>query len=354
MTQLKFEPLTGEELGVKAGTIKQKLDGKLYRVETVQLVPYIKNRETCSIRLDQAVGPDRWQNTFIPQGDSPICEIRIYFPDRGWVTRSDTGESPMPDGSLKPAYSDAFKRAAYKWGIGRELFYLPTVEVSGESLNLILEGEEGKCIGFYDTIVVERIRVEGTTPKVLVLKNKSTGKVVYSYDAETENTTPAEVYSPAKKGGERKSASPTKSSPTQETPSPVEANPIEKPSPVEEAPVSVVEASVPVMEALSPIQETPEDIFGEKSPEDIFGDTTKVGSTEQVESAINYKDAQSVLSDIGTFKGVQLGKIEAKQPSSLLWLYKRSLREEVRSAIVCIAQNNGKVMSMFIEDGIAI
>lgn len=349
MMTLNFDPLTGEELGVKAGNIKQKLDGKLYRVESIQLVPYIKNRETCSIRLDQAVGPDRWQNVFIPQGDSPICEIKIYFPDRGWVTRADTGESPMPDGSLKPAYSDAFKRAAYKWGIGRELFYLPTVEVSGESLNLILEGEEQKCVGFYDTIVVEKVKVEGTIPKVLVLKNKSTGKVVYSYDAETGETTPAEVYSPAKKGGERKSASPVKEtpSPTQETSSPVEANPIEKPSPVEEAPVSVVEA-------LSPIQETPEDIFGEISPEDIFGDTTKVGSTEQVESAINYKDAQSVLSDIGTFKGVQLGQIEAKQPSSLVWLYKRTLKEEVRSAIVCIAQNNGKVMSLFIEDGIAI
>lgn len=333
MTQLKFEPLTGEELGVKVGTIKQKLDGKLYRVEGVQLVPYIKNRETCSIRLDQAVGPDRWQNVFIPQGDAPICEIKIYFPDRGWVTRSDTGESPMPDGSLKPAYSDAFKRAAYKWGIGRELFYLPTVEVSGESLNLILEGEEQKCIGFYDTIVVEKIRVEGTTPKVLVLKNKSTGKVVYSYDAETENTTPAEVYSPEKKGGERKSASPTK-----KTSSPVK----EMPSPTQEIPENLFGDESPE-EAISPVQETSEKLFEDESPEEAIG---TAGTT--------YKDAQSVLSDIGTFKGVQLGQIEGKQPSSLVWLYKRTLKEEVRSAIVCIAHNNGKLMSLFIEDGIAI
>lgn len=351
MTQLKFEPLTGEELGVKAGTIKQKLDGKLYRVESVQLVPYIKNRETCSIRLDQAVGPDRWQNVFIPQGDAPICEIKIYFPDRGWVTRADTGESPMPDGSLKPAYSDAFKRAAYKWGIGRELFYLPTVEVSGESLNLILEGEEQKCVGFYDTIVVEKVKVEGTIPKVLVLKNKSTGKVVYSYDAETGETTPAEVYSPAKKGGERKSASPTKSSPVKETPSPTQ----ETSSPVEDAPAPE--------KTLSPIQETPENLFGDESPEEAISPVQetpeKLFADESPEEAMGsagttYKDAQSVLSDIGTFKGVQLGQIEAKQPSSLLWLYKRTLKEEVRCAIVCIAHNNGKLMSLFIEDGIAI
>ena len=348
MSGLNFAPLSGAELGVKAGTIQQRLDGKLYKVQSIQLVPYIKNRETCSIRLDQTVGPDRWQNIFIPQGDSPICEIKIYFPDRGWVTRSDTGESPMPDGSLKPAYSDAFKRAAYKWGIGRELFYLPTVEVSGESLNLILEGEEQKCVGFYDTIVVEKIHVEGTTPKVLVLKNKSTGKVIYSYDADTGETTPAEVYPPTK-GGERKSSSPTRktsspveetTSPTQEMPSPVEANPIETPS--------------PVVEALSPIQETPEEFFGDESPEDIFGGTIKVGSTEQVESAMKYEDAKSVLADIGTFKGIELSQIEGKQPSSLLWLYKRTLKDEVKSAIACIARNNGKVMSLFIEDGIAI
>lgn len=81
-------------------------------------------------KLDEVVGIENWRDeyTLLPQG-SVECRLSVRIADE-WITKSDVGsESEQPDGGdrMKAAYSDAFKRAAVKFGIGRHLYRLPQV-----------------------------------------------------------------------------------------------------------------------------------------------------------------------------------------------------------------------------------
>src|SRR5579871_506155 len=79
-------------------------------------------------RLDEVLGVDGWQDDYECLADgSVVCRLRLRL-DGEWVTKVDVGgPSEQPDGGdrLKAAFSDALKRAAVKFGIGRYLYRLP-------------------------------------------------------------------------------------------------------------------------------------------------------------------------------------------------------------------------------------
>ena len=79
-------------------------------------------------RLDHVVGVENWQDRYqLLPDNSVMCQLRIRIGDR-WITKADVGgPSEQPDGGdrLKAAFSDALKRAAVKFGIGRYLYRLP-------------------------------------------------------------------------------------------------------------------------------------------------------------------------------------------------------------------------------------
>lgn len=79
-------------------------------------------------RLDEVLGVARWQDSYelLPDG-SVQCQLRVRIGNE-WITKTDVGSpSEQPDGGdrLKAAYSDALKRAAVKFGVGRYLYRLP-------------------------------------------------------------------------------------------------------------------------------------------------------------------------------------------------------------------------------------
>lgn len=80
-------------------------------------------------RLDDVLGVDGWQDDYdcLPYG-SVVCRLRIRLGDE-WITKVDVGSpSEQPDGGdrLKAAFSDALKRVAVKFGIGRYLYRIPS------------------------------------------------------------------------------------------------------------------------------------------------------------------------------------------------------------------------------------
>lgn len=79
-------------------------------------------------RLDDVVGPGNWQDDYeVLPDNSVVCRLRVRL-DGQWVRKTDVGSpSEQPDGGdrLKAAFSDALKRAAVKFGIGRYLYRLP-------------------------------------------------------------------------------------------------------------------------------------------------------------------------------------------------------------------------------------
>jgi hypothetical protein len=79
-------------------------------------------------RLDSVLGPENWEDAYdlLPDG-SVMCRLRLKLGDQ-WITKIDVGSpSEQPDSGdrLKAAFSDALKRAAVKFGIGRYLYRLP-------------------------------------------------------------------------------------------------------------------------------------------------------------------------------------------------------------------------------------
>lgn len=82
-------------------------------------------------RLDDVCGPENWQDEYVESAKGRvICRIGIRLYDGtttpNWVWKSDGAGDTAVEGE-KGGISDAFKRAAVKWGIGRYLYRLEAV-----------------------------------------------------------------------------------------------------------------------------------------------------------------------------------------------------------------------------------
>jgi hypothetical protein len=88
---------------------------------------YIDARDVMN-RLDEVVGAENWSDSYIDSGKRTYCTLSIRINEE-WISKSDAaGDSDVE--AEKGAVSDALKRAAVKWGIGRYLYDLdaPWVE----------------------------------------------------------------------------------------------------------------------------------------------------------------------------------------------------------------------------------
>jgi len=94
---------------------------------------YIDARDVMA-RLDEAVGPENWSDSYVetPLG-RVICTLSIRLNDE-WISKSDGAGKTDIEGD-KGGLSDALKRAAVKWGIGRYLYDMPTPWVPCELYN---------------------------------------------------------------------------------------------------------------------------------------------------------------------------------------------------------------------------
>jgi hypothetical protein len=91
---------------------------------------YIDARDVMD-RLDTICGPANWQDRYEFHGSRTVCYLSIRI-DEEWITKADgAGDSDVE--AEKGAISDALKRAAVKWGIGRYLYAMPTPWVPCES-----------------------------------------------------------------------------------------------------------------------------------------------------------------------------------------------------------------------------
>jgi len=88
-------------------------------------LPYVTNRAIQN-RLDDVFGPLGWKNEFKEWRDkAQICGISVWDEEkREWVTKWDGADNSDFE-ATKGGLSDAMKRAAYHWGIGRYLYKFP-------------------------------------------------------------------------------------------------------------------------------------------------------------------------------------------------------------------------------------
>lgn len=99
------------------------------RKGTSALLLLYKSARTDMRILDEVFGPTNWKRSHEVINGAMFCTISIYDEDKKeWVSKQDVGVPSNRD-SRKGEASDAFKRAGFNWGIGRELYDAPTVFV---------------------------------------------------------------------------------------------------------------------------------------------------------------------------------------------------------------------------------
>ena len=127
--------------------------------------------------MDETIGPENWQCDYRSIDGKLFCGVGMRFKYGEWVWKWDTG-TPSNMEAQKGEASDAFKRACFKWGLGRELYTAPEITVFGDKCS-IKQGRNGnwQC---YDDFRVTELEVDGGQIVKLTVCNMSRkGQVVY-------------------------------------------------------------------------------------------------------------------------------------------------------------------------------
>lgn len=137
--------------------------------------------------LDETVGPENWQCRYDTINGKLFCSVGVKCGGE-WVWKQDVG-SPSNMEADKGEASDAFKRACFRWGIGRELYTAPFVWVPADKCT-IKTGKNGKPACF-DKFAVATMDVADGRITALAIRNAKSGAIVYGMNtdkAENENT----------------------------------------------------------------------------------------------------------------------------------------------------------------------
>lgn len=141
-----FRLLTADEIECRISQISDK---------GLSLLLY-KTARTDANLLDEKYGAFSWQNDFkVVDGVlyGGIGILACAEDEGGWVWKWDAGTESNTEAE-KGRASDAFKRAGFKWGIGRELYTAPRIWIPADKCSI---KEKNGRLSCYDTFSVEKI-----------------------------------------------------------------------------------------------------------------------------------------------------------------------------------------------------
>lgn len=197
LSELRFRDLTASETEARVKQVTEK---------GCVLLIYKDARVDMNI-LDETVGMGNWQK------DSQVVNGNLYgylsiWDDskKQWITKSACGVESNTE-KEKGEDSDAFKRAGFVWGIGRELYTAPFIWVPSDKCQIVKEGNIFKCKTKFD---IGELKIKDKVIVGLTIINKNTGEVVYSMNKPTEAPKQAvtEKPAPAKQEGQTQAAKP--------------------------------------------------------------------------------------------------------------------------------------------------
>ncbi len=144
--ELLSAPFRGTQISWRVGaTLKDKSKGLP--------LAYIDARDVME-RLDEVCGPANWQAKYSHAEKRVICEISVRIGDE-WVTKAN-GAGDTDVEADKGAISDAFKRAAVLWGVGRYLYGLKAgwmpIQQQGRSYTLT-DNAKGQLVQLHEKFV---------------------------------------------------------------------------------------------------------------------------------------------------------------------------------------------------------
>lgn len=120
MSNLNFPLLSKEQIEVRVQSVSDKGYATLLLYKDARVDQNI---------LDNAVGQFNWQRLHEMKNGKLYCKVGIYAGAvcegrTDWVWKEDVGVESNTE-AVKGEASDAFKRACFSWGIGRELYTAP-------------------------------------------------------------------------------------------------------------------------------------------------------------------------------------------------------------------------------------
>lgn len=175
-----FRDLKASEIDVRVATCKKN---------GVSLLLYKDARCDMNI-LDETVGPMNWERDHVLINNSLFCRVGInrnwnaleLQPD--WVWKQDVGTESYTE-KEKGQASDAFKRACFNWGIGRELYTAPFIWIPSNSGKVTMDEKNGKY-STYDRFKVTQIVIKNKVIVALAIKNTSLNKMAFAADNRKE------------------------------------------------------------------------------------------------------------------------------------------------------------------------
>lgn len=169
MKERMFRLLRADEIECRVATINEK---------GLSLLLYKDARVDQNV-LDETVGCDRWQRQHELINGNLFCSVGIFFESTGWVWKQDVGVESYTE-KEKGQASDAFKRACFNFGIGRELYTAPFIWLTPDKYKAA-KGRNGQ-LTTYDRFNVAAI---GYAPEgsisYLVIENRNQRKAVFTF-----------------------------------------------------------------------------------------------------------------------------------------------------------------------------
>ena len=115
----KFRPLNPDEVELRVDQTG-KANGRVWARYLIYKDARVDQR-----LLDETVGPLRWQKSYEFLDGKLYCTVSIRDDAlKTWVSKQDVGTESNTE-KVKGEASDAFKRACFCWGLGRELYTAP-------------------------------------------------------------------------------------------------------------------------------------------------------------------------------------------------------------------------------------
>lgn len=123
--------LNADEIDARVATVSQK---------GCSLLLYKDAR--CDMRLlDETFGPMNWTRSHEVIDGNLYCNVSVWDEEKKmWITKQDVGVESYTE-KEKGQASDAFKRACFNFGIGRELYTAPFIWVNLTNDDLNAQGK---------------------------------------------------------------------------------------------------------------------------------------------------------------------------------------------------------------------
>lgn len=145
-----FRTLNADEIEVKVKKV----------TENGAIALLYKTARTDMDLLDETVGKDAWSCSYEEIKGNLYCTISIKNEAGEWIPKQDCGIESRADedgNQKKGEASDAFKRAGFRWGIGRELYSSPFVFLP---VKTVKDGARWKLQDTYASFSVGRIEYD--------------------------------------------------------------------------------------------------------------------------------------------------------------------------------------------------